>query len=201
MVSVRHCSSRHTNGFVDRHIIVKIAEHINKHARKPISSDKGIVILVDENSSRDGLEWHETCKRLNIIVVRLPASTTHILQPCDQYVNRSSQRTVRKTSDELLSMSHLSWANTTYKIKSNWQLLATSPSHPTMLAHPSSNAACGLWNTVLYTFLPLMVLLMAWKQYLVPHVQVRGAHFSLRPDMGSHADTKHQTTKRNSSTD
>ena len=105
------------NGSVDRHIIVKIAEHINKHARKTISSDKHIVLLVDGQSSRDGLQWLETCERLNIIVVRLPANTTHILQPCDQYVNRSFQRIVRKTRDELLSMSHLSWANTSYKIK------------------------------------------------------------------------------------
>ena len=61
------------SGSVDRNIIIKIAEHINKHARKTVSSDKQIVLLVDGHSFRDGIEWLETCEKLNIIVVRLPA--------------------------------------------------------------------------------------------------------------------------------
>ena len=70
-------------GSVDRNIIVKIAKHINRHVRKTIDSGKHVVLLVDGHSSRDGVEWLEVCEKLNIVVVRLPANTTHILQPCD----------------------------------------------------------------------------------------------------------------------
>ena len=117
MVYVKHCSSCHKKWIGGSPHNRENCRAHKQACSKTISSDKHIVLLVDGHSSRDGLEWLETCERLNIIVVRLPANTSHILQPCGQYVNRSFQRTVRNTRDELLSMSHLSWANTSYKIK------------------------------------------------------------------------------------
>ena len=128
-------------GSVDRNIIVKVAEHINNHVRKTIDSEKNIVLLVDGHSSRDGLEWLEACERLNIVVVRLLANTTHIIQPCDQFVNRTFQQTVRRIWDELLSMSHLSWANTSYKIK----LAVAGHQAITPDDARKSFSKCGLW--------------------------------------------------------
>ena len=78
---------------------------------------------------------------MNIVVVRLPANTTHILQPCDQFVNKIFQKTVLSTRDELLSMRHLSWANTAYKIK------LTVAGYQSLTAEDArkSFVACGLW--------------------------------------------------------
>ena len=80
--------------------------------RGKIAQDKSLLLLVDGHSSRNGGEWLAACESMNIVVVRLPANTTHILQPCDQFVNRRFQQTVCKTRHELLAMSHLAWANT-----------------------------------------------------------------------------------------
>ena len=104
-------------GSVDRKITIKVTEHIHNHVRKPIDSEKHVVLLVNFHSSRDGLEWLETCERLNVVLVRLSAITANILQPCDQFLNRTFQQTVRRTRDDLLPKSHSSWANTSYKIK------------------------------------------------------------------------------------
>ena len=106
-----------------------------------MSPDKHIVLLVDGHSSRDGLEWISACERMKIIVVRLPANTAHILQPCDQFVNRSLQRKVRETRDHVLSMSHLSWENTAYKINlavAGHQAISPEDAR-------SSFTKCGLW--------------------------------------------------------
>lgn len=128
-------------GSVDREIIVKIVHHINSHVRKTLSPSLSILLLVDGHSSRNGLEWLDACERMNIIVVRLPANTTHILQPCDRYVNRRFQQTVRKTRDDLLSMCHLSWANTAYKIK----LAVAGYESITAEDARKSFVSCGLW--------------------------------------------------------
>ena len=120
---------------------MKIAEHINNHARKTISSEKHIMLLVDGHSSRDSMEWIETCERLNIIVARLPANTTHILQPCDQLANRALQCTFRKTRDDLLSTSHLYWANTSYNIK----LAVAGHQAITSDDARASFVKCGMW--------------------------------------------------------
>ena len=104
-------------GSVDRNTIFKVAEHINSHVRKPIDSEKHIVLLVEGHSYRGFLEWLEACERLNIVMVRHRASIPHIIQPSDQFVNPTFQQTVRRTRDDLLSMSHLSWANTSCNIK------------------------------------------------------------------------------------
>ena len=99
------------------------------------------MLLVDGHGSWDGLEWINACEKMNIIVMRLPADTTHILQPCDQIVNRSFQRTVREILDHLLSMSHLTWANTAYKIKlavPGYQSISPEDARASFMK-------CGLW--------------------------------------------------------
>ena len=102
---------------VARQIIFQIAKHTNNHARKTIRSEKHISLLVDGCGSSACLEWIEACERINIIVVQPPANTMHILQPCDEFVNRSFHRTVRRTQDHLLHMIRISWTSTSYNMK------------------------------------------------------------------------------------
>ena len=129
------------SGSVNSEIIVKVVEHIYAHTVKIVDLRTSILLFVDGHSSRNGSEWLEACEDMNIIVVRLPANTTHILQPCDQLVNKRFQQTVRSTRDELLSMRHLSWANTAYKIKlavAGYQSITAEEARKYFVA-------CGLW--------------------------------------------------------
>ena len=77
-------------------------------------------------TARDkGMFGCRNARNFAFLVVKLPAgnlttwhaNTTHLLQPCDQSVNKSFQRTVRNTRDELFMMSHVPWANSAFKIK------------------------------------------------------------------------------------
>lgn len=52
-----------------------------------------------------------------VVVIRLAEGTTHILQPCHYFFNRTFLQTVPRTRDGLLVMSQLSCDNTSYKIK------------------------------------------------------------------------------------
>ena len=105
------------HGSVDKEVIIKVVQHVNMHARKTVPADEYILLLVDGHSSRQGDVWQQECEKRPILVVKLPANTTHLLQPCDQSVNKTFQGTVRNTRDELLMMSHVPWANSAFKIK------------------------------------------------------------------------------------
>ena len=111
------CSKSSRHGSIDKDVIIKVFEHINQHVRKTVPQHEHILLLVDGHSSRQGEAWLNICESLRVLVVKLPANTTHLLQLCDQSVNKCFQSTVRSTRDDLLMMSHLSWANTAFKIK------------------------------------------------------------------------------------
>ena len=105
------------HGSMDKEVIIKEVKHINQHARKTVPANDYIILLLDGHSARQGEAWLRKCKKLRILVVKLLGNTTHLLQPCDQFVNKCFQRTVRSTKDKILTMSHLSWANTALKLK------------------------------------------------------------------------------------
>ena len=128
-------------GSVDREIITSVAHHINDHARKTVAPSLPILLLIDGHSSRNSPQWLDVCHEKKIVVVRLPANTTHILQPCDQSTNKTFQRAVRSTRDDNLAFSHLPYANTAFKIK-----LAVAGHHAiTPDIARKSFAECGLW--------------------------------------------------------
>lgn len=91
---------------MDTETINHVVCYITKHARKTVLQDEPILILVDGHSSRDGVEWTDTCARLNIAAVKLPENTTHMLQPCEQRTNKVFQQEIRRTRDLLLNISH-----------------------------------------------------------------------------------------------
>lgn len=76
------------NGSVDKKVIVKVVQHINQHARKTVSPHEHILLLVDGHSSRQWEAWLQECGKHRILVMKLPANTTHLPQPCDQSVNK-----------------------------------------------------------------------------------------------------------------
>lgn len=92
-------------------------QHFNHHARKAVPPNEHVLLLVDGHSSRKGEAWLQACEKLGILVVKLLDSTTHLLQPCDQPVDKICQKAVRSTTNELLLMIRLSWANLALKIK------------------------------------------------------------------------------------
>ena len=105
------------HGSIYKEVIIKVVKHINHHAGKTVPANEHILLLLDGHSSRQGEAWLHECEKQQILIVKLPTNTTHLLQLCDQSVNKCFQRTVRSTRDELLTMSHLSWANTAFKLK------------------------------------------------------------------------------------
>ena len=104
-------------GSVDREIICMVAHHINEHARKTVTRGLPILLLIDGHSSRNSPAWLDVCQKSNIVVVRLQENTTHILQPCDQSTNKTFQRAVRSTRDEILALSHFKYAKNAFKVK------------------------------------------------------------------------------------
>ena len=104
-------------GSMAREIIINVVCHNNSRVRKTVPQDEHILLFVEGHSSLEGLQWTETCKRLNIVAVQLPANMTHMLQPCDRKTNKVFQQEIRRIRDLLLNMSHLSRANTAVKIK------------------------------------------------------------------------------------
>lgn len=79
------------HGSVDKEVIIKVLQHINMHARKTVPADEYILLLVDGYSSRQADVWLQKCEKRCILVVKLPANTAHLLQPCDQSVNKLFQ--------------------------------------------------------------------------------------------------------------
>ena len=55
--------------------------------------------------------------RPNIKAVKLPASTTRVLQTCDQTADKAFRREIRRTRDQLVAIRDFSWPNTTIEVK------------------------------------------------------------------------------------
>lgn len=105
------------NGSIDQSTIVHMIEHINAFARRFVPLEKHILLILDGHSSRDCIPWLELAERYNIVVAKLPANTTHFLQPCDRSINKTFANAVRETRDELLSMRQIGHANVAFKIR------------------------------------------------------------------------------------
>ena len=77
------------NRSVDMPTLPFIADHIDSYVRRFVPRSQPIVLLLDGHSSRKGIEWVRKAEQLNIILVLLPAHTTHFLQPCDSDINKT----------------------------------------------------------------------------------------------------------------
>lgn len=90
------------NGSMEQGIIHFVIEHMHRHARKIVpNTRKALLLLLDGHASRGGAEWLERGVEKKIEIVQAPANTSHFIQPCDDRINKTFKRTVRKTRDAL----------------------------------------------------------------------------------------------------
>ena len=95
------CSEK---GSMTKVILTIFMRHLARYARKFVTHDDPILLLLDGHKSRRGTEWLEVASQNNIEVVQMPANTSHFLQPCDQFVNKSFKSQVRKSRDYLTNL-------------------------------------------------------------------------------------------------
>lgn len=81
------------------------------HAQKPI------IPFLDHHASRNGVVWIDYAKEGKIMAILLPANTTHIMQPCDNKIDKSFQTAVRNTRDEVLAMASTNLHDKSFKLK------------------------------------------------------------------------------------
>ena len=105
------------NGSVDKNTMPFVVEHINRYIRQFVRRHQPIVLLLDGHSSRKGTDWVQYGEGHNIVLVLLPAITKHFLQPCDNSINKTFQRTVRATRDALLKMAQTNVHAVSFKLK------------------------------------------------------------------------------------
>ena len=92
-------------------------EHFDKFVRQIVAPDLSVALFRDGHSSRNGIEWVEEVQKRNIEVLVLPANTTHVLQTCGDESNKTFQRAVRKTRDDLMGLAATNVHANGFKIK------------------------------------------------------------------------------------
>ena len=104
------------NGSVDMPTLPFTVDHIDSYVRRFVSRSQPLVLLLDEHSSREGIEWVRKPEQLNIILVILPAHTTHFLQPCDWDINKTFQTHIRRTRHDLLKLASTNVHSVAFKL-------------------------------------------------------------------------------------
>lgn len=92
------------NGSMEKRVIPFVVDHVHRHVRKVLGPTVKFVLSLDGHSSRNGYDWLESCNAKGIEVVQSPANTSHFLQPCDSYINKTFQSTVRTVRDEICAV-------------------------------------------------------------------------------------------------
>lgn len=62
--------------------------HLNTYLRQHAPQDEKILLTLDGHSSRKGIDWLVEASDNNMEIGKAPANTSHVLQPCDQRVNK-----------------------------------------------------------------------------------------------------------------
>ena len=104
------------NGSIDGEVIKDALEHVKKLIRKHVCPEKSVLIL-DGHAYRNSLEWLQYGAEKNLKTFRLPANTSHLLQPFDQAINRVFKQSIRAALDAFLSNCHTGFANVAFKLK------------------------------------------------------------------------------------
>ena len=105
------------NGSMEKRFIPFVVEQVDRYVRKIIGTGTKFVLSLDVHSSRNGYDWPENCVAKGIEVVQSPPNTSHFLQPCDAYINKSFQFTIRTLRDELCSIEVQDTKSMGFKLK------------------------------------------------------------------------------------
>lgn len=94
-----------------------LVERISRYIKQFVPRHQPVVFLLDGHSSRKGINWVQYGERHNIVLVLLPANTTHFIQPCNNAISKTFQKTVRATRDTLLKMPQTNVHAMSFKLK------------------------------------------------------------------------------------
>lgn len=87
------------NDSVDMKTLLFVIKHVNGFIRRFVPQEKTVVPFLDGNGSRKGLKCIEDVQECTIELILFPANTTHFLQSCDNYINKTFQKVVKETRD------------------------------------------------------------------------------------------------------
>lgn len=105
-----------TNGSVDKRTIGFIIYHMNQHTKHIILKGEHILLLLDDNKSRNGFEWLESARDSRIEVVQSPANIAHKLQASDDTNNKTFKKGVRDARDEISQKSLVIFGDMHHKL-------------------------------------------------------------------------------------
>lgn len=95
------------NDSIEKRIIKFVIEHVNRFVRNLVLAEDAYCVTLHGQSSREEWQWLEQRKTLKCSVVQLPSSTTNILQPCDQQINKLYKRALRNARDNIVKPTQL----------------------------------------------------------------------------------------------
>lgn len=105
------------NGSMEQRLIHVLIEHLDKHVSQFLPRERKYVLSLDGNLSLNGQKWLQLAKLIEREVVQSPANTSHFLQPCDSYINKTFQTSIRCTRDDLCSMAISDTKSMDFKLK------------------------------------------------------------------------------------
>lgn len=82
------CLMMTENGYVDSKNMPLVFKHIDEYIRTVVRDMKHSLLILDGHCSRESIQWHRVCALVDFELVKWPAKTTNILQPCSNAVNK-----------------------------------------------------------------------------------------------------------------
>ncbi len=104
------------NGSMTREILPALMKQLHKFVSKFLPTGMFYLLCLDGHKSRLGIYGLRYVKKNHCEIVQSPANTSHFLQPCDQYVNRTFQRSVRKLKDEVSGTAIMNTKSVKFKL-------------------------------------------------------------------------------------
>lgn len=90
-------------GSMEMSLIHPVIDYVQKFFRKFVPPTEPLLALLDGHTSRSGLRWLMKAEKNLIEVAKIPSDASHFLQPCDDTINESFQRSVGKIRDSLVA--------------------------------------------------------------------------------------------------
>lgn len=94
------CIKVSENGSMEGPLLSCFVQHLFHTASQVVSDNQSILLFLDGHSSRKNPDWVSYCSTTRMEAVVNAANTSHILQPCDQYINKRFQENMRLIRDE-----------------------------------------------------------------------------------------------------